>query len=168
MEARIEPLNGPLPSIAWRWDAETDILSGAFKDKRNAGGLTGTVELADAEGSVAVLDISQGAVCGVDIVIWPEVTTVADLRVPDRSAPGRVVVVSRPSRPEGVALVEVDTTLAVQTNPSESIFRLQIGPMRPVNIVQVANHLCAEVDHQGGLAGLWLTGVPPFTAFDEV
>ena len=26
MEARIEPLNGPLPAISWRWDPETDIL----------------------------------------------------------------------------------------------------------------------------------------------
>ena len=115
-----------------------------------------------------MLDISQGAVCGVDIVVWPEVTTIVDLRAPDRSVPGRIMVVSRPSRPDGVALVEVDTTLAVQTNPSESVFRLQIGPPRPGNVVQVANHLSAEVDQQGGLVALWLTEVPPFTAFDDM
>ena len=42
VDARIEPFSGPLPSITWRWDAETDILSGAFKDNRKGGGLTGT------------------------------------------------------------------------------------------------------------------------------
>jgi hypothetical protein len=47
VEARVEPLTGSLPAIAWRWDPETDILSGAFKGNRKSGGLTGTVELTD-------------------------------------------------------------------------------------------------------------------------
>jgi hypothetical protein len=166
MEARIEPFNGPLPTIGWRWDPETDILSGAFKDNRKGGGLTGTVELTDAEGSVAVLDVNQGVVCGIDIVVWPEVTTVADLRAPESAAAGRVVIPSRPSRP-GVASVEVDTMLSVQTNPSESVFHVQIGPNRSVKAVRVASNFYVEIDHDGELAGFWLTAVPPFTAFDE-
>jgi hypothetical protein len=166
MEARIESLEGQLPSVAWRWDPETDILSGAFKESRKGNGLTGTVELTDAEGSVAVLDVNGGVVCGIDIVVWPEVTTVADLRVPGQPAPGRVVIPSRPSRP-GVTSLEIDTTLSVQTNGSESVFHLQIGPNRPVKAVQVANNFCVEVDAEGELAGFWLTGVPPFTAFDQ-
>ena len=48
------------PTIGWRWDPETDILSGAFKGNRKSGGLTGTVELTDAEGSVAVLEVNNG------------------------------------------------------------------------------------------------------------
>src|SRR4051794_902689 len=64
MDARIEPLSGGLPSVSWRWDPETDILSGAFKGNRKSGGLTGTVELTDAEGSVAVLDVNNGVICG--------------------------------------------------------------------------------------------------------
>jgi hypothetical protein len=168
MEARVEPFSGPLPSIGWRWDAETDILSGAFKDNRKGGGLTGTVELTDAEGSVAVLDVNQGVICGVDVVVWPEVTTIADLQGPnkDKVSAGRVVIPSRPSRP-GVASVEVDTTLSVQTNPSESVFHLQIGPTRAVQVVQVATNFYAEIDADDELAGFWLTGVPPFTAFDQ-
>ena len=70
MEARIEPLSGPLPSISWRWDSETDILSGAFKGNRKSGGLTGTVELTDEVGSVAVLDVNNGVICGLDVVVW--------------------------------------------------------------------------------------------------
>lgn len=166
MEARVESLTGPLPSIAWRWDPETDILSGAFKDSRKGGGLTGSIELADAEGSIAVLDVNRGVVCGIDVVVWPEVMTIAGLRAPAQAAVGRVVLPSRPSRP-GIASVEVDTTLSMEADQSESVFHLQIGPSRPVKVVQVANRFCVEVDDQGELAGFWLTEVPPFTAFEE-
>src|ERR671931_1484556 len=122
IEAQVEPLTGTLPSIAWRWDPETDILSGAFKGNRKSGGLTGTVELTDAEGSVAVLDVNNGVICGLDVVVWPEVTTASDLRVPAQLTDGRVVLPSRASRSGSVSSVEVDTSLSVQTNSSESVF----------------------------------------------
>ena len=101
-------------------------FSGAFKGNRKSGGLTGTVELTDAEGSVAVLDVNNGVICGLDVVVWPEVTTSAALQVPARLTDGRVVLPARPSRP-GVASVEVDTTLSVETNGAESVFHLRIG-----------------------------------------
>jgi hypothetical protein len=166
MDARIEPLSGALPSVSWRWDPETDILSGAFKGNRKSGGMTGTVELTDAEGSVAVLDVNNGVICGLDVVVWPEVITVSELLVPAKLIDGRVVLPSRPSRP-GVASVEVDTTLSVQTNGAESVFHLQIGPKRPVEGVRAADNFYIEVDHQGGLAGFWLTNVPAFQGLDD-
>jgi hypothetical protein len=166
MDARIEPLSGVLPSVSWRWDPETDILSGAFKGNRKSGGMTGTVELTDAEGSVAVLDVNNGVICGLDVVVWPEVITVSDLQVPAKLTDGRVVLPSRPSRP-GVASVEVDTTLSVQTNGTESVFHLQIGPRRPVEGVRTADNVYIEVDHEGGLAGFWLTNVPAFQGLDD-
>jgi hypothetical protein len=166
VDARIEALVGDLPTVGWRWDPETDILSGSFKGARKSGGLTGTVELTDAEGSVAVVDVNDGVICGLDVVVWPEVTTLADLKVPGRALDGRVVVPRRPSRP-GVASVEVDTTLSVQTNASESIFHLQVGARRAVELVRVADNFHIEVDQHGGLAGFWMSGVPPFTAFED-
>jgi hypothetical protein len=166
VEARVEPLTGALPSIGWRWDPETDILSGSFKGNRKSGGLTGTVELTDDEGSIAVLDVNNGVICGLDVVVWPEVTTTGDLQVPARLTDGRVVLPSRPSRP-GVASVEVDTTLSVETNSAESVFHLRIGPRRQVEVVRVADNFYVEVDQQGGLAGFWLSNVPPFTAFED-
>jgi hypothetical protein len=166
MDARIEPLSGALPSVSWRWDSETDILSGAFKGNRKSGGMTGTVELTDAEGSVAVLDVNNGVICGLDVVVWPEVIAVSDLQVPAKLTDGRVVLPSRPSRP-GVASMEVDTTLSVQTNGAESVFHLQIGPRRPVEGVRAADNFYIEVDHQGGLAGFWLTNVPAFQGLDD-
>lgn len=166
VEARVEPLTGPLPTINWRWDPETDILSGSFKGNRKSGGLTGTVELTDDEGSVSVLDVNNGVICGLDVVVWPEVTTVPDLKVPEQLTDGRVVVPSRPSRP-GVASVEVDTTLSVRTNATESVFHLRIGPRRSVELVRVADNFYIEVDQNGGLAGFWMSNVPPFTAFED-
>jgi len=166
MDARIEPLSGALPSINWRWDPETDILSGAFKGNRKSGGLTGSVELSDAEGSVAVLDVNNGVICGLDVVVWPEVISVAELKVPATLADGRVVLPARPSRP-GVASVEVDTTLSVRTNATESVFHLQIGPKRAVEGVRAADNFYIEVDQHGGLAGFWLTNVPAFTPLED-
>jgi hypothetical protein len=166
VETRVEPLTGSLPSIGWRWDPETDILSGAFKGNRKSGGLTGTVELTDAEGSVAVLDVNNGVICGLDVVVWPEVSTSASLQIPARLTDGRVVLPARPSGP-GVASVEVDTTLSVETNSAESVFHLRIGPRRSVEVVRVADNFYVEVDQRGRLAGFWLTNVPPFTAFED-
>jgi hypothetical protein len=166
MDARIEPLSGALPSINWRWDPETDILSGAFKGNRKSGGLTGSVELTDAEGSVAVLDVNNGVICGLDVVVWPEVIAVAELKVPAKLTDGRVVLPARPSRP-GVASVEVDTTLSVRTNATESVFHLQIGPRRAVEGVRAADNFYVEVDQHGGLAGFWLTNVPAFTPLED-
>ena len=88
------------------------------------------------------------------------------LQVPARLTDGRVVLPSRPSRP-GVASMEVDTTLSVETNGAESVFHLRIGPRREVEVVRVADNFYVEVDQQGGLAGFWLTNVPPFTAFED-
>jgi hypothetical protein len=166
MQAKIEPVGGDLPSISWRWDPETDILSGSFKDNRKSGGLTGTVELTDAEGSVAVLDVNGGVVCGIDVVVWPEVSTRSDIQVPGRLTEGRVVLGSAGSR-AAVASVEVDTSLSVETNGSESVFHLLIGPRRPVDVVRAADSFYIEVDQQGGLAGFWMTNVPPFSSFQE-
>jgi hypothetical protein len=166
IEAKVEPLTGSLPSISWRWDPETDILSGAFKGNRKTGGLTGTVELTDAEGSVAVLDVNNGVICGLDVVVWPEVATVSDLRVPAQLTDGRVVLASGGTR-SAITSVEVDTSLTVMTNATESVFHLRIGAKRPVEVVRVADNFYIEVDQQGGLAGFWLNNVPPFTAFEE-
>jgi hypothetical protein len=166
MEARVEALGGSLPSIAWRWDPETDILSGAFKGTRKSGGLTGTVELTDPEGSVAVLDVHNGVICGIDMVVWPEVSTRSEIQVPAHLTDGRVVLPSAGSR-AAVSSVEVDTTLSVETNSTESVFHLRIGPLRPVEVVRAADNFYVEMDKQGGLAGFWMTNVPPFTAFEE-
>jgi hypothetical protein len=166
IQAHIEPLEGKLPALGWRWDPETDILSGAFKANRKTGGLTGTLELSDDAGSVAVVEVSDGIICGLDVVVWPDVSTQPGLTVPAQLTDGRVVVARRPSRP-GISAVEVDTTLSVRTDPTETVFHLRVGDERPVELVRIADHLHVEVDGEGFVAGFWLTGVPAFPDFEE-
>ena len=167
MDARIEPLAGALPALAWRWDPETDILSGGFKGNRAGGGLTGTVELTDDVGSIAVVDVHSGVICGLDIVVWPEVGTVADLAAPGKLTDGRVVLAGKASK-AAVTSVEVNAPLSVMTNRAESVFHLCIGPRRDADVVRVADHLLIEVDREGALAGFWLTDVPPFPAEEDL
>ena len=159
--ARVEKLEGKLPKIAYKWDAETEILSGQFKGARKTDGLTGSVELEGAEGSFVVLDILSGVLRGLEVVVWPEGAVVADLTPPEPKSNGQLVMPSRASQP-GIAAVEVDTNLSVEKRPDESVIHLRVGPKRRVEVVQLAEGLIAEVDSQGTIAGLWLTGVPPF------
>jgi hypothetical protein len=100
------------------------------------------------------------------MVVWPEVTTVGDLKVPAQLTDGRVILPSGGSR-AAIASVEVDTSLSVRTNASESVFHVRIGASRPAEVVRVADNFYVEIDQQGRLAGLWLNNVPPFTAFEE-
>lgn len=165
IEARVEPLTGRLPSIRWHWDPETDILSGSFQDVA-ASGVTGTLELTDAEGSVAVVDVVGGVVRGVDVVVWPEVTTRPHLSPPAAAREGRVLLPSRNS-PDAAASVELDTALAVATDRGESTFHLRLGSRRPVEAVRVADNLLIEIDGRQHLAGFWLLNVEPFPAEQE-
>jgi len=161
VETRVEPLEGALPTVEWRWDVETDILSGSFRRVVGGSGLEGSVELSDEEGSVVVLDVAGGVLCGLDVVVWPEVDTVPGLTFPAGARTGRVVVPGRPAL-QGVSAVEVDTVLTVSATPDERTVHLRIGSRREVEVVRVADHLLVELDHKRRLAGFWLTEVPPF------
>lgn len=161
-EARIEPLNGKLPKVSYRWDPETDILTVACKGVSKGNGMNGTVDLEGGDGSFVVIDVAGGALRGVDVVTWPEdVRTVASLEPPASAKEGSVTFPDRRSQ-SGVAAVELDTPLTVDKNPTESVFHIRVGRQRPATIVRVADHLLVELDKQSRLAGLWLLEVPPF------
>jgi hypothetical protein len=161
-EARIEPLEGKLPKVSYRWDPETDILTVACKGVPKGKGMNGTVDLEGGDGSFVVIDVAGGALHGVDVVTWPDdVRTVATLAAPAATKEARVVFPTRLSQP-GVAAVEVDTALTVEKNQADSVFHIRVGRQRPATVVRVADHLLVEVDKQSRLAGLWLLDVPPF------
>ena len=160
-EARIEPLEGALPRVTYRWDPETDILSVACKGGAAANGLTGTVDLEGADGSFVIIDVAEGCVRGVDVVSWPDDVRTVNLETPTAAKEGRVVFPTRRSQP-GVAAVEVDASLTVEKNAAESVFHLRVGRTRAVTVVQVGDRLLLEVDKSACLAGLWFLDVPPF------
>jgi hypothetical protein len=162
----VEPLLGALPSLVWRWDPETDILSGSFDPGAAGDGLTGTVELSDEGGAIAVLDLTGGALAGLDMVVWPEVATVAGLHPPEGTRDGRVMLPGA-ADVAAVGALEVDDTLAVRTDTGERIFHVQFIGSRPRFAVRVADNLLVEVGEDDELAGFWLTGVPAFPAGED-
>lgn len=159
--ANVEPLAGKLPQIAFRWDPETEILSGQFKATRQESGLTGSLELAGADGSFVLLDVASGMVRGLEVVVWPETDVVEGLTSPPPARQGRLVVPSRPSQP-GIAAVEVETNLSAEKSPDETVIHLRTGVRRKVEVVQLADNLMLDVDATGQIAGFWLLRVPPF------
>jgi hypothetical protein len=164
--ASVEPLKGKLPSVTFKWDPETEILSGQFKGAGEADGLTGTVELEGADGSFAVLDVAGGRLHGLEVVVWPETQTVPGLVAPSATERGRLVLPSRASQP-GIAAVEVDTQMMADKSPDDSVIHLRLGPPRPAKLVQVADHLMLELDRKSEIAGFWLLAVPPFPHVEE-
>jgi hypothetical protein len=166
--ARVVERQGRVPRISYRWDPETDILTGSIKGaKKEGAGLTGSVELEGSDGSFILLDVSGGAIRGVEVVVWPDVRTVAGLAPPAAVADGDVMLPTRRSQPS-VAAVEVDAALSIETNPSESVFHVRVGPARHIGVVRVADGLLVEVDDRQEVAGLWLTDVPPFPGEEAV
>ena len=161
-EASIQPLGGKLPKVSYHWDQETDILSVACKGVAPSKGLNGTVDLEGADGSFVVIDVADGSLQGVDVVSWPDdVRTQPDLTRPEEAEDGRVVFPTRRSQP-GIAAVELDASLTIEKNATESVFHLRVGRTRPVTVVRVADLLLVEVDKHSRLAGLWFLDVPPF------
>jgi hypothetical protein len=157
LRVKVVPGATVFPRITWRWELETDILSGTYRSPER-GESAGSIELSSQDGAVAVLDVVQAEVCGLDIVIWPDVETVAGLLAPAPAVAGRV----RLARAADASMQQDDTALAVEVDSSEQTFHLRIGAERPVTVVQAADHLLIEVDEEETLAGFWLTGVPPF------
>src|SRR5881296_3460527 len=161
-ETRIEPLEGKLPKVSYRWDPETDILSVACKGTGKTTGLNGTVDLEGGDGSFVVIDVAGGCIHGVDVVTWPDdIRTRDTLPIPEPAKDGRVVFPGRKSQPR-VAAVEVDTALTVEKNTNESVLHIRVGRQRPATVVRVADLLLVEVDKNSRLAGLWFLEVPPF------
>jgi hypothetical protein len=164
--ASVEPLSGKLPSVTFKWDPETEILSGHFKGTGKAEGMTGTVELEGVDGSFAVLDVAGGRLRGLEVVVWPETQTIPGLSAPTTSERGQLVLPPRASQP-GIAAVEVDTHMMAEKTPDDSVIHLRMGPQRRVRRIQVADNLMLELDDANEIAGFWLLSVPPFPHVEE-
>lgn len=148
-----------VPSLVWRHDPATGILSGSIRTAVTTSGYTGSVELADDEGSAVIVDIAGGVVAGLDIVVWPEAIVLPGLAAPAEARVAQVMIPSRTAR-RGVAALEVDTTLSLSADTPGATLHLRIGTRRPVETVRIADTFLADVDAAGRLAGFWLERVP--------
>ena len=161
LAAQVVALNGPLPTVRFAWDSETEILSGRLAGVDADRGLTGSVELEGKDGSFVVLDVADGVMRGLEIVVWPRTETVAALTAPDPPAAGRLCIPSRTSQP-GIAAVEMETALLIERSEDESTMHVRVGTKRKVTATRLGDGLILEVDRRGQIAGFWLLGVPRF------
>lgn len=160
---QLGPRKGAAPKVAYRWDPDTDILSAQVRARRasTGDGASGSVEVEGADGSWIVLDLEDGQIRGLEVVVWPSVARNPSLRPP---APVRDALVRLPSgpRPAAVTSVEVETPMAAESDADERIFHFRLGIHRECTAVRVASDLLLEVDAANHVAGLWLLNVPPF------
>lgn len=154
---------GEPPPVRYRWDLDTDILTAALAAPAIAGGgLSGSVELAGVDGSWIMLDVQDGAIHGVEIAVWPDVHTIAALAPPAAVQDARIILPPEPGTGTGLTLVQVETSIAGETDISERTIHFRLGEHPAVRAVRLARDILVELDHTGALAGFWLLNVPPF------
>jgi hypothetical protein len=103
------------------------------------------------------LETAGGVLCGVEIVVWPDLTEHAQLAPPHDAEPGRVTL--EPPDDESDGLIEVETPITASAK--EDVVHLVLAPGR-ARTVQIAQNVLADLDSAGHLSGLWLVDVPPF------
>ena len=161
-EVRVEPLGGSLPVVTWRLDEETEILAGGFKvPSRGQLGVSASVELADPEGAIVVLDIHSGRLTGLDIVIWPAVELHAALTPPFPSRDAEILWPARPAPAATTAALELETGLSATINGSGTVLHLVLASGRPAETVRIGDRLLVDIDSRQRLAGFWLLDLPP-------
>ena len=163
IDVRIEPIEGALPRVDFRWDVDTSILTATLRTTADGEGMSGSVEVMGSDGSWLIFDVSSGRIAGVEVAVWPDVRTVEGLVAPATPTDGRVSIPARRSQP-GVAAVEVETRLTVESDAAEQTIHFRIGGVRPTRAVRLANDLLLDIDDREQIAGVWFLNVPPFPA----
>ena len=163
IDVRIEPVEGALPRVDFRWDIDTSILTATLRTTADGEGMSGSVEVMGSDGSWLIFDVSSGRIAGVEVAVWPDVRTVEGLVAPSTPTDGRVLIPARRSQP-GVAAVEVETRLTVESDAAEQTIHFRIGGVRPTRAVRLANDLLLDIDDREQIAGVWFLNVPPFPA----
>jgi hypothetical protein len=158
---QVEPTSSAAPTVEYRWDPDTEILSAQLTPRSEGKGLSGSVELEGADGSWLILDVAGGRINGIEVAVWPEVHIRNALKPAGTPESGNVVVPSRKSQPD-LAALEVETPLIAESDETERIFHFTLGRPKKVRTIRCANDVLVEVDASNHLVGLWLLNVPPF------
>lgn len=159
---RLEPPNGSLAPVEYRWDADTDILTAHLRATQDVpGGVSGSVELEGADGSWLILDVRKGRISGIEIAVWPDVHKNGGLAPPGTEEDASVLVPLVAGDSEQGTL-EIDALIRAEADEDERVIYFRIGQKREVRTVRLARDLLLELDPQSRLAGLWLLNVPPF------
>ena len=157
LTVQIEPPRGAPPSVAYRWDTDTDILS-AQLEGATPEGPAATVEVQGLDGSWMILDVRGGRIRGVEVAVWPDVRKFPAL-TPPSSEPGEVVL---PPRHAAAGASAVDSPLSAEVDAPERVFHFRFGPGSESRAIQVAHDILVDVEPSGAVAGIWFLNVPPF------
>ena len=159
---QLGPPDGAAPKVVYRWDPDTEILSAHLRPAPAAGSGSGSVEIEGADGSWLILDIADGRINGLEIVVWPEVHKKASF-APPAVIEERSLRLPQDGGDGGVSSLEVETSMAAESDVQERNFHFRLGAHRESTAVRVARDLLLEVDATNHVAGLWLLNVPPFS-----
>jgi hypothetical protein len=156
LAAEIRGVREALPALPFCWDTETEILSGRAPPPEPSDGFTGSVELESPEGAVILLETVGGVLCGVEVVVWPDLVRRPGLVAPYDAQPARVALTGLGTT---ASVLEMETPITADVTLQESLIHLRLGPA--ARTVKAAENLLVDVDAQGRVAGLWLLRVPP-------
>ncbi|KPJ88266.1 MAG: hypothetical protein AMS18_13560 [Gemmatimonas sp. SG8_17] len=163
---KVLPYHDDLQQVEFRWNHETEILVGDLPGVVDGENAPHTIELGGTQGSYMSLNVQDGILTGIEVVVWPRGHRVEDLSPPEVTRTGRLqVTVAGATASPGV--VELDVPLFCTRDVNESRVHLAFGSRRVVEVVALAKNLIAEIDKEGDLAGIWLTDVPRFSGARE-
>lgn len=157
----IEPANGALAPVEYRWDTDTDILTATLRAGEPREGMSGSVELTGDDGAWVVLDVKAGTIRGVEIAVWPDVRRVPTLSPPSGAESAALIVPAR-NADQSVSLVQIDTRLVAEADQAERTIHFRLGAARPARTVRIAADVLVDLDERNRILGLWLLNVPPF------
>ena len=158
IRATVTAVPAPLPAFPFRWDIETEILSGRQEVEGPPTGFTGSWEIESPTGAVLTLETTGGVLGGIEVVVWPDVERAA-LAVPRKAPAGRVALEAPGGQKTGV--LEVEAPITGAATASETLVRLAFGTAR-ARSVRIAENVVVDLDADGHLAGLWLEDLPLF------
>lgn len=158
---QVEPEVGAAREVRYTWDADTDILSARLHPGADGDGMSGSVEIAGADGSWLIFDVAAGRINGLEVAVWPDVRKRGELAPPTTVEDAAIVVPSKASK-NGPAAMQVETQVGAEADTAERVIHFRIGKPRQVRVARLAPDFLVEVDTQSRLAGLWLLNVPPF------
>lgn len=159
---RVEPPKGVPETVEYRWDSDTDILSATVRpvhDDRPVPRST-ALELEGTDGSWLILDVRGGHISGIEVAVWPNVKTRADL-APPSAVEDATVIVGAVERGKRVS-VEVNTLLAAEADRAERTIHFRLGASRETRTVRIAQDILVDIDRRDRIAGFWLLDVPPY------
>ena len=151
---------GTPAEVAYKWDADTEILSAQLSPATPGDGMSGSVGLEGSDGSWVILDVSAGRINGVEVAVWPDVRKLPALSPPTNIEDAHVTIPSRRSQPN-IASMEMATHLIAEADPAQRNFHFRLGKPKLSRTIRLARDLLLDVDDKSQISGLWLLNVPP-------